>query len=946
MPSLPGAQRISLADRRAYGPELSGGRVTAKAVDQGPLILLAYLLFVEDEVNIAGAAQTYLRIGASSDGTIREWRRELEDALLVAGLDGCLSADGDQLRLDRDALPPGRCDLADVLRAIDASSSLHGADGSGGGALASDEAAANLLKLVDPRTRQGRARDLRNYNRRYTEESHAWRERLYTELAWHLRQDDAEPELARLRRRHRHEIELELSAGFGMLVEVPVSLSLRTAQVGMPESITFDKLLGGDERRALVTAPSGNGKTTAALKAALTFMAADPRALAVMTHADVSDFTHVAEQLVDLDGPRLVFVHDRIDSRRGDAQVLALCRFVERFPASRHVVLARDTWDLHRLPMFAEYELVLADRGDEVISGELARHGLSDLHPDVVDLCRTPLYLNMLLAMADGVGVVGLPRSRYALYEKFIDSSLARHGRERGASRSASASVRPYLAVAERLRDEGELSVREACETFENAGIDAAQQDGYLTSPILRIGPSREIGAIGGEFVSWAHASFGSFFLAEHALRRWQAGELTARELNVRLGGPENGIEALRFAIERSADPEALLDALIIEGALIDVLEVAAGAVRRAPKACCDLIVRALDAFKWCDPPCYYPLVRAARRLYRDLSSEDRTLLPHRIAEDLNYLITDEGDAMTFAPRTGDVRPISELTVIAEDDQQPLEVRMDAVAALGGRLEQDVSVTLMRLTDPAFPRDLRIAALLALTTHGPSVDLAPIRRYIRDENEDTTVRSRALDLCGAQVDQSVAESLLSLLEGFAQEADGRASAGDPGDDLSDSAAWSLCRIGVRDRDVLESVDGYNRLAMLLSSALPHWPLATVVYALATSREPAAAQIVIGQVGDRPEGYLLEDVCHAIGRIGDPAAERYLVELVGRTDDSIVHRHAVLAARAIGRMDVVLEQMPEELPPWVARARTEPLPVSGHLAETRVHSASGAGEPPS
>jgi hypothetical protein len=579
--------------------------------------------------------------------------------------------------------------------------------------------------------------------------------------------------------------------------------------------------------------------------------------------------------------------------------------------------------------MFAEYELRIGGGGDAAIERALDERGLADLHPDVADLCRIPLYCNMLLALVEEPEGAGLPRTRYALYERFIDSSLVRHGRARGASRSAMASLHPYLALAERLRDRSELSVKEACDVFTEAGIGSTDHDVYLTSPILRVGPSRDRGVIDGEFVSWAHASFGSFFLAEDALRRWQSGALTARALHERLGGPENGMEALRFAVERSAAPEVLLDALVTESELTDVLDVAAGAVHRVPEACCDLVVRALDAFKWCDPPCNYPLVRAARNLYRELSPSGRELLPQKTAEDLDYLITDEGDAMTFAPRTGDVRPTAELIALAEDSGRPLHVRMEAVAALGGRQDADGAATLLHLADPGCPRDLRIAALLALTKHVASVDLTPIRCYVSDEHEDPTIRSRGLDLFGDRVDRSIAESLLSLLERFAEEADGTVSICDPGDDLSDSAAWSLCRIGVRDSGVLEEIDGYDRLAALLVSALPHWPLATVVYALATSQEPDAANVIINNVGDRTEGYLLEDVCHAVGRIGNPAGERYLTQLISRSDDTVVHRHAVLAARAIGRLDAVLPYLPEDRPAWVVRALDEPLSVSGH-----------------
>jgi hypothetical protein len=62
--SMTGAQRISLADRRAYGRERRGSAPVVKKVDQGPLILLAYLLYVEEELILTGYAPTSVSVPA------------------------------------------------------------------------------------------------------------------------------------------------------------------------------------------------------------------------------------------------------------------------------------------------------------------------------------------------------------------------------------------------------------------------------------------------------------------------------------------------------------------------------------------------------------------------------------------------------------------------------------------------------------------------------------------------------------------------------------------------------------------------------------------------------------------------------------------------------------------------------------------------------------------
>jgi HEAT repeat protein len=563
------------------------------------------------------------------------------------------------------------------------------------------------------------------------------------------------------------------------------------------------------------------------------------------------------------------------------AVILVTCRDID-FP-----------WD--SATMFSRYEMVEVSAAQAVRYfglqlGENRGQQVWDALPAVLrGLASTPLLLQMLTSMLrDGIEPSLLPRSRDAVYSRFLDHLDARTRSTEQVETPEDVREDCLAFLAYRMQNSRvEAPVRQlraiVTEYF-NASwgvqLSTFQHDVLDLPPMGRGGSARNANARR----SFMHQSFQEYFTALHlakALRNTGSPQLRIGDL-----GPYLNLEA-----------DAWRETIgFLSGMLPDSTALAAGALEAGNSPLAALCIEhastvdplfvdrfleeGLDDFKYGGNFDYQNIARLMR-----VVGQTSGTIPQRVVADLEYWNAKYRD---FQARVvSDARQSAEL--IDRIDGAPLQEQLDITWTLGERGASEGVAALRRMLNRESPSVLREHAVVALGKISSAESIGTLKRIGLDESESKWLRAYALHGMSGYRTRDTVLYLLSILE------DANAKM------FSEDAAWALNSIASANPELLAG--HVESILNIIRASSDRYTQGCLIYTLASGHFGEAAQPLVDFLSSVSDPFVLEDGCHALGVLGARSALDLLSAIARDASyDAQVRRHAALALDRIAAAD--------------------------------------------
>lgn len=299
------------------------------------------------------------------------------------------------------------------------------------------------------------------------------------------------------------------------------------------------------------------------------------------------------------------------------------------------------------------------------------------------------------------------------------------------------------------------------------------------------------------------------------------------------------------------------------------------------PRVVDDVIVMVLEQYKATADTRDYVLLQRAARLLDHQSGR----LPPRITKDIEYFVS----VTVERPPDGAGLRMDEQALIAQLDAKTLSARCAAIATLGLERSAGARVRLEEIASSDDRRAARKAAIYALSAIGDAASWTVVRAVASEDRHDPELAAHAFNALGGFATSDNARFLLSYIsEG-------------PVFPCTCSAAAAVARLA---EEAPETVRAEASLLLdLIRNGPDPYTRGCLVFALSALGDKAMALELQSKLSTELNPFVAEDLCFALGRIGDEKAVPVLAELLeGGTparDDPVVQRQAILALGRIG-----------------------------------------------
>ncbi|GHJ39845.1 NACHT domain-containing NTPase [Streptomyces sp. TS71-3] len=538
---------------------------------------------------------------------------------------------------------------------------------------------------------------------------------------------------------------------------------------------------------------------------------------------------------------------------------------------------------------FARYSVV-------PVSETLAREYLADrlgarraqtlwerMPKHMVSLCRSPLMLGMLaFILLDGEGTErDLPRNRSALYGTFLGRLEAR-SRENARVQTPEDIRESGLAfLAYQLQNERfEVPLRDLqailTEFFEPSWqipIGTFQREILDLPPMGAVGEQRPAAVASRSFM---HQSIQEYYTAvrlKWALSAKSDVRIKLSDLAPYLApGEVAWHETFGFLSGMLDDSTDLVRTARREGnlSLAALCVEHAGHVEAAQVD--DFICRTLDEFKYGEA-FDYRLIFLLQQVV-DRRGPD---FPARAVDDIGYWADRYS---RFTPQElGAAVSHDELVALASGGS-PHE-GLDAVWTLGRRRAAGAVELLERLAQQVTADDsLREHSVVALGRISDPRSLPVLKHIAMSDGESRWLRSYALHAVGTYATAEAVEVLADYLE--------RSDTAP----FADDAAWALS--GLADSHPELVGPELPRILRVLDGQADRYTKGCLLFVIGCGRFREAVGDVLRYLESETDPYILEDGCHALGALGDPAAVAFLARMAdpARMSDAMVRRQAL------------------------------------------------------